>query len=168
MNSSEWLKEWAERELKREFHAESMTSVKNFVFLWNIFEAKVFNKEAHVKDMFTCTIMAPDEIAVLTYNTITKRYIEEKTGELNELFTGLFNNECEKKYKQEVIRILTSDGEISNQEKNLVCRMITWRYRCNLFHGEKSAYYLFVDNMIFDVLNQYLIGMIDAQPRVAH
>lgn len=166
MNSSEWLKGWAERELKRELFAESMTSVRNFVFIWNVFEAEVFNKEAHVNDMFSSTIMAPDEIAVSTYDSIKKRYIEKETGDLKDSFNGLFNNEHEEKYEQEVIRILSSSDEICKQEMNLVCRMITWRYRCNLFHGEKSAYYLFVDNILFDVLNQYMIGMIDTHRRV--
>ena len=119
-----------------------MTPVRDFVFIWNIFEAEVFKKTAQAKDLFSCTKMAPDAITDSTYNSIKERYVDKKTGELKETFSGLFNNEFEDPgHEREVIRILTTEDEISIHEKNLVCRMITWRYRCNLFHGEKSAYY---------------------------
>ena len=163
MNSSEWLNKWAKAELHRDcdIFGDSMMSVRNFVFIWNIFETRVFNKQASANVLFDCKTLVSDVIVDSIYGVIKNRYISQETGEIKDEFNGLFNSEKEDpKHEEEVLRILKTGVKASVEEKNLVCRMVTWRYRCNMFHGEKSAHFLLEDNVLFEPLNMFMIAMI--------
>ena len=162
-NSSSWLGNWFKRLLGTEIQEEAMIPVRNFVFIWNVFENQLFGREAHEDDLFNePPFSLADEETEELFRQIYDRYIDKDDKErFSEKFIGLFNEHGNRDHCETVKRIIVLGMKATVREKNLVCRMVLWRYRCNLFHGEKSAYYLLQDNSLFEPLNMYMIKMID-------
>lgn len=158
MESSELLLEWIQQSLPHPIKKEALEPVKMFALVWNIYEAKFFEKDAKGKAVFNSAICSTEAMSEKLYRAIIDRYIDKETGMLNGRYEGLFH-EKESTHDNEVKRILMLP-EATKEEINKVCRMVAWRYRCNLFHGEKGAYEIYEDNSLFESINVYLLDTI--------
>lgn len=158
MESSELLLEWIQQSLPCPIQKEALEPVKTFALIWNIYEAKFFKKKAHGETVFKSVICSTEAMSEKLYKAIIDRYIDKETGMLNERYAGLFNGK-ESDHDNEVKRILMLP-EPTKEEINKVCRMVAWRYRNNLFHGEKSAHEIYEDNSLFEPINAYLLDTI--------
>lgn len=163
MDSTEWLRQWSQSQLQTDLLEESMIPVRNFVFIWNVFEQTLYSRAACEKDIAKDPpFVVPGEIIDEIYNQIRDRYFDKEGRGLTDKFIGLFNDHKNKEYEEKVKQILVSKKEATETQKGFVCRMVLWRYRCNLFHGEKTAYYLLQDNSLFEFLNIYMIALIES------
>jgi len=152
------LVEWAQRSLPNPIKKEALEPVKTFALVWNIYEAKFFAKKASGEDIFESAVCPTEAMSIKLYEAIIDRYVDKVKCALNGRYRGLFHGR-ESNHDNEVRRILMLSAP-TQDEINRVCRMVAWRYRCNLFHGEKSAYDIYEDNSLFEPLNAYLLDTI--------
>ena len=158
MESSELLLKWIQQSLPSPIRKETLEPVKMFALVWNIYEAKFFAKRACGKDIFESAVFSTEAMSERLFEAIIDRYIVKETRMLNGRYVGLFHGK-ESTHDNEVKRILML-SKPSKEEINIVCRMVAWRYRCNLFHGEKDAYEIYEDNSLFEPINAYLLDTI--------
>lgn len=128
------LRNWINERLAIDTTSPQFEHLWNFVVLWNIFEAEVFECHfsaskisSHVKSLNPCFIDS-------SYIWLQNRYLDPNTSKVNNRFNNLRFN---KRYKKYVKNILASQSA-SAEEKLKIVILIINRYRNNLFHGEKS------------------------------
>ena len=161
MNSTAWIFRWAQACLGHDITEADLETVRNFVLLWNIFETRFFENKATGNKVWRASIKVSKEICVSTFDVIRSRYVSDD-GSFTNKYAGLFlgsDKELERRTKE----ILLAEKELTDEDRNEVCRIVIWRYRCNLFHGNKNAYYMLEDNKLFEYLNQYLINVLEQQ-----
>lgn len=159
VTSSKMLMEWVQRSLPNPINEKALESVKDFALIWNLYEDNFFEKKASGKKLFEKNdVKSTEKTAIQLYVAIIDRYIDKEIGRPNKRYPYLFRKK-EKTYDNEVKRILLSKTP-STDEINKVCRMVAWRYRCNLFHGNKEAQEIYDDNSLFESLNVYLMDTI--------
>lgn len=158
MESSELLLEWIQQSFPCPIRKETVEPVKTFALVWNIYEAKFFGKNASGEAIFKSSVCSTEAVSQKLFNAITDRYINKEKDLFDRRYQSLFLGR-ESNHDNEVRRILMLSAP-TQDEINRVCRMVAWRYRCNLFHGEKSAYDIYEDNSLFEPLNAYLLDTI--------
>lgn len=120
-------------------------AISNFALIWSLFEARLLNTNAKAVQLQSsakkwCDVYKIDLTTVDGFlNHFKERYVED--NELNYRFEhlNLRKNDNPKLIKE----VLLGKNE-SLENKLATCLIITLRYRNNLFHGLKWAYY-FVD-----------------------
>jgi hypothetical protein len=165
----EWIKNFFDNGV--ELNNEGIDRVRNFSLLWNIFETFACNRRADITTISTAvdTINEKEKITTdlisehLSY--FKERYFNEDDSP-KELFEGLkFRlGRSDRAAKQKVTETLTE--KIDNPTENLKSLLfILYRFRNNLFHGEKEVIRLNgqIDN--FTVANDLLTKVLSIMKR---
>jgi hypothetical protein len=126
--------EWINNKFGTDFSENDIKSIKDFSLLWNIFENLVCNKNCSIKEMEKSLSSVDFKIIdfedSLTY--FKERYIS--SNNCNERFEYLRIPNDKKEFVKQVL--LGKDNNVSNII--LALAIIVYRYRNNLFHGEKN------------------------------
>jgi hypothetical protein len=138
-NELEWISGFLS--FRQELTGEDIESVRNFSLLWNLFEGLVCNKHASVAALENAVsdmqerhkLRTEDYDKFLKY--FTNRYIEN--GEITRRF-GRLN--LRKGDRRELVEGVLKGDETAPEKVLLAILIIVYRYRNNLFHGEKSIY----------------------------
>ncbi|MBS4060371.1 MAG: hypothetical protein KG029_08235 [Bacteroidetes bacterium] len=125
--------------LERQLTGDELESVRNFALLWNLFEGLVCNKDANVgkfSDAVTKlqqqgNLNIDDYVAFLQY--CTNRYVTN--GEANDRFPKL---KLQRNNNPELVEAVLKGDETAPEKVLLALLIIVYRYRNNLFHGEKA------------------------------
>lgn len=165
----EWIKNFFDNGV--DLNNEGIDRVRNFSLLWNLFETFACNRHADINSISSAvdTINEREQITIeliaehLAY--FKERYFNED-GSQKEIFDGLkFRpGEIDQMAKQKVTETLT--GQIDNPSENLKSLLfILYRFRNNLFHGEKEVVRLNgqIDN--FTVANDLLTKVLSIMKR---
>lgn len=139
MNVVDWLKTNAPgfRELPR----KDRDAIMHFSFLWSFFESKVLNRNASANAICAFTAqwascggldVTPFESS-LTY--FRHRYFDN--GEVTENFQGL---RLRANDKPELVKAVLKGENTDPKDAVSAMLIIVYRFRNNLFHGEKWAY----------------------------
>ncbi|MBR0298106.1 MAG: hypothetical protein IJR01_03970 [Bacteroidales bacterium] len=157
--SSKWLEAYLARHTGvtiYDIDSDEYQPIKNFTWIWNIFENKFFKRRCTAKELYEAAHLTLDNtIADETFNLFKDRYASDNN--VNDKFSSLLLDEG---YKDGVKRILCSDNP-TIEEKNKACRMIIQRLRNNLFHGNKEVGNLINQTELFKIVDNYLINLID-------
>ena len=164
-NSTEWLKEFysnATGGKRINLYDPKYRPIHDFMFIWNIFERDVLNKKTegtpvfHQKDIgrFADSYI-PSQIPIESFfGFIKNRYVDSEDGKLR--FSHLeINNE------DATIWDMLNKSVPTLQDKNHVCLIVAWRYRNNLFHGNKIPAEIIEQSELFNKTNEYLISYIE-------
>ena len=144
-NASE-ISQWIDNYLHISIDTEEYVEVRNFLILWNIFEAK----------WFKCNF-GRNKSNIQTLQYLQRRYI--KNGSTNERFMRLrLRNNDDTTSVQRVLLGLTNNS--CDIIKAII--MIIYRYRNNLFHGEKAIASLPIQKDNFIYANKFLIACLEA------
>ena len=164
-HSTEWLKDFYFKTTGKniDLYKTQYKPVHDFMFIWNIFERDILNKGSngrinhHEDDIFTFAkdIIQDQNHINAFFDFLQKTYTNPHDGELR--FEHL-----ELGSKKEIIKRMLNDTP-SLEEKNQVCLMIAWRYRNNLFHGNKVLSDIIEQINLFENVNEYLISYIEAK-----
>tara|TARA_B100000768_G_scaffold42271_1_gene41117 strand:+ start:19916 stop:20380 length:465 start_codon:yes stop_codon:yes gene_type:complete len=149
--------EWINNKFGTNFTENDLKNIKDFSLLWNIFENLVCERN--------CTInrieenLNPIEFQIENFedhlNYFKERYVADNNT--NERFENLrIVPNARKKFVKQVL--LGNDNNTSN--KTLALAIIVYRYRNNLFHGEKDFMLLNEQEENFSVANQVLTSIL--------
>ena len=165
----EWIKNFFDNGV--DLNNEGIDRVRNFSLMWNLFETFACNRRADINSISNAvdTINQREQISTeliaehLTY--FKDRYFKDD-GTPKEIFEGLKfrQGQSDQAAKQKVTETLTD--KIDNPVKNLKSLLfILYRFRNNLFHGEKEVVRLNgqIDN--FTVANDLLAKVLTIMKR---
>lgn len=136
--------------------SEEYVEVRNFMILWNLFEARLFDCNFGKNRGNIDNIHLEDDIVNQTLQYLKERYITN--GSTNHLLSGLhLRNNDNPALVQNVLL-----GEINNFS-DMIRTIITiiYRYRNNLFHGEKEIASLPMQKDNFMYANKFLIACLE-------
>lgn len=150
------ISQWIDNYLHISIDTEEYVEVRNFLILWNIFEAKWFKCNFGRNKSNIQNIHLASDIVNQTLQYLQRRYITN--GSTNERFMKLRlrNND------------MTSVQCVLLGRSNYSCDiikaiiMIIYRYRNNLFHGEKAIASLPIQKDNFIYANKFLIACLEA------
>lgn len=135
--------------------------VHDFMLIWNIFERDVLRGKGdkiiyHEKDVFEFgkNKYPANEIICFFYFFLKERYTNSKNGAIRFEHLGLSSKKID-------ISVILFDNKSTISEMNQVCLTIAFRYRNNLFHGNKETADIIKDVELFEKTNAYLIAYID-------
>lgn len=172
-DESQWLSNFIRVELDNEIKER----VKNFAILWNLFETFTCNKNADIPKIMAA-VDGLDAMEPIT-NIFTDTYLAYfgdryfLNGQPTEHFQHL--NITNVNYSAKVQMVLTRQ-ETDPKEILKALLIIVYRYRNNLFHGEKNVAKLdgqienfsFANNLIIDILDllrkYYMVGQFNPLP----
>ncbi|MCM1301096.1 MAG: hypothetical protein NC250_02400 [Alistipes senegalensis] len=150
--SSEWLKQHLYVDIDR----AEYTEVRNFMLLWNLFEARLFDCDFGKNRARVSDIRLADNLIDETLQYFRDRYTTNNATNLRFKALNLRNND-----KPEEIRriLLESTGTVAEKTEAIIT--IIYRYRNNLFHGEKEIALLSEQQENFALANKFLMACLD-------
>lgn len=148
--------------LKTHISADEINSILCFSLIWNMFEGLVCNKNASINSMENAVtelqqrgnLNIADYTDCLTY--FTQRYVED--GIINHRFDHL---RWRRNDREDLVKGVLEGRERNEARILLAMLIIVYRYRNNLFHGEKSLYDLHGQRDNFRTANQLLMNFME-------
>ena len=155
-NTSE-ISQWIDNYLHISLDTEEYVEVRNFLILWNLFEAKWFKCNFGRNKRNIQNIHLTSDIFNQTLQYLQRRYITN--GSTNERFMRLRlrNNDDTTSIQRVLLGQTNNSCDII---KAII--MIIYRYRNNLFHGEKAIASLPMQKDNFINANKFLIACLEA------
>lgn len=153
--------------IKRKCEIEDLTEIgeiRNFSILWNYFEAEKFNKNGSFSEIDNYL----NKINEVDFNNEECRLIKSAFDYFRTRYNTVTNG-----YNEEINRLNFKKKELIKfrqafnidgtkiREMLLVLLMISFRYRNNLFHGEKDIDMLKDYNTPFKILNELIMVLND-------
>ncbi len=152
--------------LNKFLHVENIddgryTEFLHFMILWNLFEARLCKKNFSKKNI--PDVQISPEVIESTLQYFQGRYTESNC--LNYRFLYLENNRESKKDRELIEKVLL--GEEKDQTAIIkALKLIIYRYRNNLFHGEKEIASLPNQQENFDYANNFLMTCLEENPSI--
>jgi hypothetical protein len=129
--------------------------IRNFMYLWNLFENKFFNKNYDYTLPDDFKHLAIDQRVIEdTLNYFKSRYKDDTT--FRKLHLRVNDN-------SEQVRDVFNEVRISAEDKLQVINTVIYRYRCNLFHGTKEIQLLWKQKDNFINANKYMLACLEAK-----
>lgn len=150
------ISQWIDNYLHISIDTEEYVEVRNFLILWNIFEAKWFKCNFGRNKSNIQNIHLASDIVNQTLQYLQRRYITN--GSTNERFMKLRLGNNDMTSVQCVLLGRTNNS--CDIIKAII--MIIYRYRNNLFHGEKAIASLPIQKDNFIYANKFLIACLEA------
>ncbi|NPD85143.1 hypothetical protein HNS38_10255 [Lentimicrobium sp. L6] len=127
---------WINEHLDIPFDEEEIAHVRDFTLMWNLFEKiaceRQFNEQSIRRHIRESNI---DSVRFAEYfNYFVGRYVNHENA--NNYFSHLFNHRdsAQRTFVQNVLHGIDQ----TNENIIIVCILISYRYRNNLFHGNKE------------------------------
>ena len=177
--STSWLEDYFSKQAGNPINLSDSHSqvITNFTLLWNLFESRFLQ----VDKIWTEANRGPipkqfDKPINKAYRFIKQRYKDYlglTDANKEEQFYRILGfirleNGIEKKdsYRKKVYQFLSTPSSL--EEKKYACLMVIYRYRNNLFHGNKDLARIWNerDLVLFEVVCDFLIAYLDAYPVV--
>jgi len=122
---------------------QDRAAIFNFTFLWSLFEAKVMGKFARA-DLICAKVDAWRDAGTLDADqySVELAYFRQRyyaNGSLTHHFPHLHLRPADQFH---VVQLVLDGSNNDPRDRLLTVLMIVWRFRNNLFHGEKWAYEL--------------------------
>lgn len=151
-------RQWVNERLAIDISDERLKTLWEFVALWNIFEAGLFEKRFSVLKIEKIDWTLEDDVLEKFLKFARGRYVDEHAAKVNSRFEKLKLGD---EHKKLVETILTSNiSDACDIQKALI--LIVARYRNNLFHGEKSLSHFMSYMDVFPFACEFLIECIKA------
>jgi len=152
----EWINEKIINNGNSKIEGNDIDEIRDFALLWNLFEALCCNKNANmskINSIIDSKIELFDEIKYQDiFDYFYNRY-KNDSRKFNAL--KLRNGE-----KELVKKILNDEYEDKNNRLKFIMAII-YRFRNNLFHGEKDMKYIRLQKENFEKTNKFLMYFIE-------
>ena len=154
-----------------EFNNSRIKSILFFGLIWSIFEKEVCNNNAKIFDSRTLSLNLMAQLDTqskrrisLIWNHFLKRYIDQDTHNINNIFENFtFNPNDDKNFVEYALR---KQKNASYEEKCEAIIRVIFRLRNNLLHGQKDVTRLYEQNDNFKNSNKFLTILIDKRIRL--
>jgi hypothetical protein len=163
-NELEWINQFFDNAV--DIQNEGIERVRNFVLLWNMFETFACNKNATVRTIQTAveninaTITISNEMLSPFVDYFANRYFNDD-GTSKEIFEGLKFRGGDDIQAKEDVRLILTRQVIESKEVLKGLLFILFRFRNNLFHGEKQVVLLNTQISNFTYANRLLANVLD-------
>jgi hypothetical protein len=131
--------------------------IKDFTLLWNLFEAIFCNKNANMYKIDNIIDRHIDKLIESDYQK-TFEYFYDRYKNDDVKFRAL---KLTKPYQNLVKKVLDDTFTDKNNRLKFIMAII-YRYRNNLFHGEKDMRYIKLQKENFEKTNEFLMSFIEA------
>lgn len=153
--------------LNKFLHVENIddghyTEFLHFMILWNLFEARLCKKNFSPKNI--PDVQISPEVIESTLEYFQGRYTD-RNG-LNDKFDYLGTNKYKKREIRELIKKVLLGEETDQAAIIKALMLIIYRYRNNLFHGEKEIASLPNQQENFDYANNFLMTCLEETPSI--
>lgn len=138
--------------------SSNLDAVRNFLVLWNQFEAKLFNCNFSASDAInkSVTLKINDGITDNTLHYFKQRYISN--GKINNQFLRL---EFRSNDNQPLVEDVLFGNNKNDRDIIAAIIIIISRYRNNLFHGIKDARLSMSQRQNFEYANDFLLTCLE-------
>lgn len=165
-SSTRWLERYIlERSaVPTDFSKPEYQIVMNFTMLWNIFESQYlpYSKARKLFSYKVKQLIVPERIVDETFSFFQERYIGKdrdiEHGSLNTLFTQSKDGQREMIVVQKLL-----EHPQDSIDKKIACFSIIYRYRNNLFHGNKDLQQIWRQSELFYRACDYLIACMNIE-----
>jgi len=155
---------WLEQKIPEfaQLPAEDKTAIFDFSILWSFFEGTKLNRRADVSTIRAYAEKLEntghlDTLGLTPYIAYFKdRYF--KNGEYTNHFLSLY---IERSGNPEEVKKMIEDNNPSKKECLVGCLVIVYRFRNNLFHGEKWRYHIKDQLLNFTHASKLLFDLMD-------
>lgn len=137
-------------------------AIKSFALLWSLFESKLMGNEANARsiaqavDRWEADGVLGAELYDAEFAYFRDRYFQN--GELTSRFDNL---QLRRQDMPDLVAACIRGHAGSPRDRVLTTLIIVWRYRNNLFHGEKWAYDLQGQLINFSRANAVLMRVLE-------
>ena len=140
-----------------EIDQEEIIEARNFAILWPLFENKICSRNCNYNTILKAskTLQICEEKLLPIWTFFCNRYLTD--GKVNQNFTGL---RLAKKLNE--MRIIIETPNPSFKQQLFFCLYVVYRFRNNLFHGEKEPKQMWQQRDLFEQVNKLLIISIEA------
>ena len=140
----------------------NLDAIRNFLLLWNQFEAKLFNCSFSTPDAISKSgmIKIDNDIMVNTLHYFQQRYLSE--GKINTQFLqlGFRHND-----NQPLVEDVLFGNNKNNSDIIAAIIIIISRYRNNLFHGIKNVRLSSSQQTNFKYANTFLLTCLESNAK---
>jgi len=143
-------------------------AIVNFTFLWSLFEAQVMENFARA-DLISAKVDAWRDAATLDADQFDSElvYFRQRYfagGDFTYRFAHLNLRPAD---QPNIVRSVLDGSNNDPRDRVLTVLMIVWRFRNNLFHGEKWAYQLQGQRENFNQANSVLMRLLERHGQLA-
>lgn len=174
-SSTLWLEDYVFQKTgnKYDIHEPHYQAITNFVLLWGLFESRFFgnnSSELRVWNYALTDSHADSETIHETFLFLRKRYVvkDMPNDQFYELGFSRVDSAGNKRYFKrlaELIDYLCNADTLTKE--NCACLALIWRFRNNLFHGNKNLAQIWnSDQELFEIACRYIIAQLDLQDQL--
>jgi hypothetical protein len=141
-------------------------TIVNFTFLWSLLEAQVMENFARA-DLICAKVDAWRDAATLDADQFELAYFRQRyfaEGDFTYRFAHLNLRPAD---QLDIVRSVLDGSNNDPRDRVLTVLMIVWRFRNNLFHGEKWAYQLLGQRENFNQANSVLMRLLERHGQLA-
>lgn len=163
-NELEWINQFFDNAI--DVQNEGIERVRNFVLLWNMFETFGCNKNANIRTIRTAveninaTVHISNEMLNPFVDYFAGRYFNDN-GTNKAIFEGLKFRGGDDIQAKEDVRLILTRQIVESKEVLKGLLFILFRFRNNLFHGEKQVVLLNTQISNFSYANRLLANVLD-------
>lgn len=150
--------DWINHRYATQIAEDDLVSIKDFSLLWNIFEATVCDTYYTPEKVFDKLDQNNIDITEFKSNLdyFRNRYVEKENFNNRYYFLNFRRNDRED-IVQKVLK-----GELSTKNETILAIVIiVYRFRCNLFHGNKDIREINDQRENFEQANDFLMKLLN-------
>ncbi len=159
-NLFEWLKIYFNK--NEMFEHNEIKAISDFSILWNLFENKLCGNNANANCFSRISNIYSTRQPLIAIINSSIEYFKERYVDVNSNFKPLFNGLLFRSNdNQELVKDVLLDCRNSTSSKIEALLIIIYRFRCNLFHGSKDIETIHLQNVNFEIINQFLVKLLE-------
>jgi len=155
-NVIQWISETIINEDSDRIEANDIDEIRDFALLWNLFEALCCDKFAKMQKINSLIDSKIDLFEETKYQNIFDYFYNRYKND-----TTKFNALKLRNGDKELVRKVLDNTYIDKNNKLKFIMAIIYRYRNNLFHGEKNMRYIRLQKENFEKTNKFLMYFIE-------
>lgn len=163
-NELEWINNFFDNTI--DLQSEGIERVRNFVLLWNLFETFACGKNASIRSIraavenINATGAISNEMLTPFVDYFANRYFNDN-GTSKDIFEGLKFRGGDDIQAKEDVRLILTRQIVESKEVLKGLLFILFRFRNNLFHGEKQVVLLDTQISNFTFANRLLANVLE-------
>ena len=150
--------DWINHRYATQIAEDDLMSIKDFSLFWNIFEATVC--DTYYTHSKVSLKLADLNLNVTEFQNnlayFQNRYVEN--SDLNNRYSFLHFRDND---NEEIVRKVLLGNTTTSNEKILAIVIIVYRFRCNLFHGNKDIREINYQRENFEQANDFLMKLLN-------
>lgn len=155
-NVVKWINEKIINDGTSKIDTNDIDEIRDFALLWNLFEDLLCSNNANMSKIDTLIDSKIDKFNELEYQD-TFQYFYNRYKSNDEKFNALRLRDPQKNL---VKKVLNDEFTDKNNKLKFIMAVI-YRFRNNLFHGEKNMRYISLQKENFEKANIFLMYFID-------